>query len=97
MIKAYEYLIDGPGQFIVLKRWVDKEGKQRLTEYLVSYKKGKWMCDPKCKGFWMNKNRDKKPCHHIKFIKSQLKEKNLGVLRQKSNFDWVKELKYVDS
>ena len=70
----YEYLIESPGLFIVIKRWKDKEGKPRVTEYYVSYKKGKWMCDPKCKGFWMNKNRDKR--------------KTAAILSQRNGPEW---------
>ena len=94
MASIYEYLMDGPGQFIAVKRYINKKGKKCLTEYYVSYKKNKWTCDPKCKGFWMSKK--KKYCKHIEGIIEELKKPNMGIIRQKSKFEeimWKRELK----
>jgi len=82
----YEYIITGKMKFQVLKRWVDKEGKPHLTEYNVFFNKKVWRCDPKCKGYTMSKKP--KICKHIKFVISQLKDKDWGILRDKSKFDW---------
>jgi len=83
----YEYLFSGPGQFKVLKRWVDKQGKKHMMEYNVAYKKGEWMCDPKCTGFQVYKK-----CKHTLFLAEQMKLKDMGIIRKESKFDWYENL-----
>jgi len=91
----YEYIITGKMRFQILKRWVGEDGNPHLTEYNVVWNKKGWRCDPKCKGFNMDKKRPKR-CHHIDFIKSQLKEPDWGILRDKSKFDWLEHLKFEE-
>ena len=90
-MKIYEYLIDSPGRFIVIKRWIDKTGRLHMTEHFVSLSKGRWLCD--CKGFKFSKPKYKngkpkeKGCNHIKFIKAELRKPDCGILRYRSEFD----------
>ena len=94
MSSIYEYLIEGPGLFLVVKRWKDKAGKNHIKEYQLRFYKGRWDCE--CKAFLMNKNRAEDLCKHIKGIKENLKEKDLGILRTKSKFDDIEfEMKII--
>ncbi len=101
---VYKYWIeDGPGHFVVEKRWVDKKNKPHMDEYLVSLKKGKWHCA--CKGYNFSKTEYKigtpktKSCHHIKFIKEELKKSDWGILEYRLPSykfkweNWFKEYK----
>ena len=88
MIACYEYVIESTGMFKVIKRWV-VDDKPKMAEYLVSYRKKEWYCD--CKGYQVHKH-----CKHIFFIKSQIKEEDLGILRltnEIEEFEWKKHLK----
>ena len=82
-------------QFLVIKRWTDKEGKEHRTDYLVRLNKKGWHCD--CKGFNYIKDKENKPCKHIKFIISMLRSKDWGILRYSTELDEYvkKEKKYL--
>ena len=89
-MKEYEFLIKGKMQFLVIKRWIDKKGKNRRIEHFVKLNQKGWHCD--CKGFRFSKDKENKPCHHIRFIKSQLRTKEWGILRYSSELDeYVRE------
>lgn len=92
---CYEYVMDAPRLFRVIKRWVEND-KCRRIDYYVSYdlKAKRWACCPKCKGYTMAPIKDKKGnaiekkyCKHIKGIIEQLKEPNMGILRNAEYFD----------
>jgi len=87
-MKSYEYIYEGAAQFKVLKRWMDN-GKEKVTEYLVSFKKKEWYCS--CKGFKFSKDKIVNPCRHIKDIVAQMKQKDPWLLKNRSTFDWARD------
>jgi len=83
MSKTYIYRVVGKDRYKVIR--TDSKGK--IKEYLIDLKDGDMLCD--CPGFYYTK----KPCKHIKFILSQLKDKG-GILDFEKEGDYERLLGY---